>query len=206
MIPVGAEEGLFDPQPVEAARRPVRVLFYGSFIGLQGPEVIAQAAALTAEVHWTFIGDGPLRQRCEHLCKDRPNITFLPWIPYQQLPAQIAEADILMGVFGNSQKAARVIPNKVYQSLACGRIVVTQPSPSYPEEIQIMETSQSGIAWVAAGNAGALAEVVRKLAAAATALSDLGDAARRTYERHFSAAKVRKALSDVLVSGLKVHE
>ena len=65
VVPVGAEEALFSEQPPAHARRS-EVLFYGSFINLQGPEVIVEAAALVPDVQWTLVGNGPLLDACRH--------------------------------------------------------------------------------------------------------------------------------------------
>ena len=126
VIPVGAEESHFQPQPQRAPDETVHVMFYGSFIGLQGPEVIARAASRLPEVRWTFLGDGFLKSACVELAGQAEHVEFVPWVPYDELPRRIASADVLLGVFGTSDKAGRVIPNKVYQSLACGRPVLTR--------------------------------------------------------------------------------
>lgn len=198
VIPVGAEEAVFTPRPMADVSGPIRVLFYGSFIGLQGPEVIAEACRMVPEVQWTFVGSGPLLENCQQLTQGLSNVTWIPWIPYEQLPDRIAEAHVLLGVFGSSQKAGRVIPNKVYQALACGRPVVTQQSPAYPQLLLQSSREASGIQFVPAGDPVALAETVRSLAASPQQLAPLGLKARTSYERWFSAHAVESSLRDSL--------
>ncbi len=201
IIPVGAESGLFTPQPWGTTHDRVRVLFYGSFIGLQGPEVIAAAARLVPEVEWRLIGDGPLKRQCQALCQSLTNVTFTPWIPYEQLPSHIGQADILLGVFGSSQKAIRVIPNKVYQSLACGRMVVTRISEAYPKELLTSPATETGLQFISSGSAEALAAAVRALAGQSVDLSKLGHLARESYERHFNSASIVSCLH-TMITGL----
>ena len=201
VIPVGAESGQFTPQPWGTTPDRVRVLFYGSFIGLQGPEVIAAAARLVPEVDWRFIGDGPLKPQCQALCEGLPHVKFTPWIPYEQLPSHIGQADILLGVFGSSQKASRVIPNKVYQSLACGRMVVTRRSEAYPAELLSSPATDTGLQFISSGSAEALADAVRDLAGQSADLPKLGQLARQSYERHFNSASIVSSL-DAILTGL----
>jgi glycosyltransferase involved in cell wall biosynthesis len=197
VIPVGAEEELFTPQPFVSSD-PVRVLFYGSFIGLQGPEIIAEAARLVPSVHWTFVGDGPLKSRCQSICQSMSHVRFIPWIPYEALPAQIGQAQILLGVFGASQKAGRVIPNKVYQSLACARVVITRESPAYPDELRHASVDATGLQFIHPGSPDHLAAAVLDLAQKSTALPALGEAARASYLKHFSQSAVVQALGRIL--------
>lgn len=198
VVPVGAEESLFVPQPARAFSDRIRVLFYGSFIGLQGPEVIARAAAESPFAEWTFVGDGPLRAGCEELTRSCSGVRFISWIPYEELPAQIGSADVLLGVFGSSQKAGRVIPNKVYQSLACGRPVVTQQSDAYPESLRQQASEESGVTFIEAGAPEQISATVRSMMERASELAERGLRARRTYERYFSEQAVRDSLVQAL--------
>ena len=45
------------------------------------------------------------------------------WVDYADLVSWISRADLCLGIFGTSEKAASVIPNKVYQVVAAGRPV-----------------------------------------------------------------------------------
>jgi glycosyltransferase involved in cell wall biosynthesis len=198
VIPVGAEEPLFSPAPPDRAHQgPVEVLFYGSFIGLQGPELIVEAAKLYdgPPVSWHLLGAGPLLAECQAAAQGMESVVFEPWIDYARLPARIQDADILLGVFGDSEKAGRVIPNKVYQALACGRPVITRHSDAYPEDL---DRPDSGVALVPPGNAAALAKAVSDWASARDRLPDLSASAIASYGCHFSNAIVRERLRDAL--------
>jgi glycosyltransferase involved in cell wall biosynthesis len=200
VIYVGAEESLFRPveMPVLRAGEIPEVLFYGSFIPLQGPQIIIEAARLYSgpPVRWTLIGKGPLHAACVASAAGVDTVRFEDWLPYEQLPARIARAQILLGIFGNTPKAARVIPNKVFQSLACGRPVITRMSDAYPGSVTAGDGS--GLVWIPPGDARALAERVAWLAALPERMRTLGDAAAQTSQQYFSMSVLREQLSTVI--------
>lgn len=196
---VGAEEALFKPEtPPHAPNDPLEVLFYGSFIPLQGPEMIVEAARLYngPPVRWVLLGNGPLRAECERRTAGLSNVVFENWVPYEQLPDRIRRADILLGVFGATPKAQRVIPNKVFQALGCGKPLVTCRAPAYPAGL--LELENSGIRWVPAGDGEALARAVAELAAQPQQLATLGAQARTRYEQFFAAERVKEQLRSAL--------
>jgi glycosyltransferase involved in cell wall biosynthesis len=200
VIPVGAEETLFRPAPQESSApgEVPEVLFYGSFIPLQGPQVIARAARIYTgpPVRWHFIGSGPLLAECQAVAEGVPHVTFTDWVDYGKLPDHIRRAAVVLGIFGTTPKAGRVIPNKVYQSLACGKPLITMASPAYPADVSA--TTEGGIRWVSAGDPQELATAVADLLSRPASLPSLGEAAFDTYRRHFSTSRVRSSLGEAL--------
>jgi glycosyltransferase involved in cell wall biosynthesis len=170
---VGAEERLFRP----GWRRPdaFSALFIGKLIPLHGLETILAAARLAPELRFRVVGSGQL----DRLLADRPrNVEHVSWVEYERLPAELHNASCALGIFGTSAKAARVIPNKAFQALACGAPLVTGDTPAARE---LLRDGESALL-VPAGNADALAAVLRRLAAdhaLAGALSAGGLAAYR---------------------------
>ncbi len=197
-VPVSAEEALFTPAPGERPpHQPVEVLFYGSFIPLQGVEVIVEAIRLYQgpPVNWCFLGGkGSIRQaQCKEQLADYDNVVFEDNLPYPMLPARIHQADILLGVFGVAEKTTRVIPNKVYQALACAKPVITCSGP-YPDQVQ----HENGITWVSPGDPAALAAAVASLAAEADHLPEKGRKAKHYYDRCFNNEQVEVNLAKAL--------
>lgn len=198
ILMVGAEEQLFRPCPQRAVDGEMEVLFFGSFIPLQGPEVIVEAARRCAatNVRWTFLGDGPLRAFCEQSAKGLSNVHFEDWVPYARLPERICRADVLLGIFGDTPKAGRVVPNKFYQALACGKPVITARTPAYPEGF--CEAEDTGVFWVSDGDARQLAGVVERLADDPSLISEAGVHASEAFRKWFSPERVRNQLVELL--------
>jgi glycosyltransferase involved in cell wall biosynthesis len=141
------------------------VLFVGQFIPLHGIDTIIRAARLSSSdpLEWVIIGRGQEEARIRHLLADSPpeRLTWRSWVPYDQLTREIADADVCLGIFGSSTKAACVIPNKVFQILACGRCLVTRDSPAIRE---LIPTATPGVRLVPPADPTALLQAVLDLA------------------------------------------
>ncbi len=190
---VGAEERLFRPgwEPPES----FAALFVGKLIPLHGLETVLGAARLAPEIPFRIVGSGQLGS----LLRDRPaNVEAVPWIAYERLPDELHKAGCALGVFGTSAKARRVIPNKVFQALACGTPVVTADTPAVRE---LLEDGVSALL-VPPGDAPALAAAVRRLAADEELGRRLGQKGREVFAEHASEAVLgrcwRRLLEGVL--------
>ena len=174
---VGADEPLFRPgyHPPE----PFHVLFVGKLIPLHGLETILAAAAQVPDVRFRIVGDGQLAGLLER----RPaNVEHVPWIPYEELPGAYRAAGCALGIFGTGDKGSRVIPNKVFQALACARPVVTADTPAVRELL----TDGADAILVPPGDPQALAGAVRRLAADDALAERVARAGRETFEAHAS--------------------
>jgi glycosyltransferase involved in cell wall biosynthesis len=153
---VGAEERVF--RPGWAPREPFTALFVGKLIPLHGLDIVLAAARLLPEVRFRVVGGGQLE---ELLDARPPNVTWVPWVEYERLPEELYGAGCTLGIFGTSAKAARVIPNKAFQALACGTPLVTGDTPAARE---LLVDGVSALL-VQPGNPEALADAVGRLAA-----------------------------------------
>jgi glycosyltransferase involved in cell wall biosynthesis len=152
---VGAEERLFSPG--WSPHEPFTCLFVGKLIPLHGLPTILDAARAAPEVPFRLVGSGQL----EALLHGRPgNVEWVPWVDYHRLPEELHRAGCALGIFGTSEKAKRVIPNKAFQALACGTPLITADTPAARE---LLVHEQSALL-VPPGDSHALAAAVRRLA------------------------------------------
>ncbi len=193
---VGAEDGLFIPCPGQDDSKQFEVLFYGSFLALQGPEVIIEAARLLKHlpIRFTLLGDGDLKPAIIRQAKGLTSVNFSPWIPFGQLPNRLCQADILLGIFGSTPKAGLVIPNKMFQSMAVARPVITMSSEAYPEELLHSDV----IGWVESGNPEQLSRKVAQFYDSRATLQERGVQTRKLFDRFFSEAILEKILAEIL--------
>ncbi len=171
-IPVGAEPEAFPPVAATPGGETLNVLFYGQFIALHGIATIvraAQEAARAAQeargeaIHWTLIGTGQEAPRIRALLAEAPaDVEWIDWLEYGELGERIAGADICLGIFGDTDKAARVIPNKVFQILSAGAPLITRDSPAIRE---LLSPDLRGVYRAPPADAGALLDAVRRFAA-----------------------------------------
>lgn len=131
VIPVGADIDFYFPCKEDwKDQEKFSVLFQGTYIPLHGIKYIilaAQRLQKYKDIHFTLVGNGQQYEEIlmmnEQMGLD--NITFLPMLPQDELRNQINKSDVCLGVFGETNKAKRVIPNKVYQYLACSKPIIT---------------------------------------------------------------------------------
>jgi glycosyltransferase involved in cell wall biosynthesis len=174
---VGAEDRLFHAgwRPDD----PFRVLFVGKLIPLHGLDTILAAARLAPEIRFRVVGSGQL----QHLLDDRPeNVEWVHWVNYEELPRELWGAGAALGIFGTSDKARRVIPNKAYQALATGAPLITGDTPAARELL----ADERDALLVPPGNPAALAGALRRLSADPELARSLSEGGRRTYEEQAS--------------------
>jgi glycosyltransferase involved in cell wall biosynthesis len=190
VVPVGATDAWF--AAAGRAERPTgaapSVVFFGLFTPLQGAPVIGEALrelhVRVPDVRVTLVGTGQDAGAVREAVADLPGVTWETWVPGTDLPDLVAAHDICLGIFGTTGKAARVVPNKVYQGAAAGCAVVT--SDTEPQRRAL----DGAAVLVPAGNAVALADALTELASDRDRLAELRTAASRRARDRFSAEGV----------------
>jgi glycosyltransferase involved in cell wall biosynthesis len=163
-IPVGCNEDIFHPLP-KTTGDGCRILYYSSYMPLHGVDVVIRAAKLLLEerdLHFKLIGSGQEYESIRRLAEEwgLSNVTFEPPVPLEKLPGEIAAADICLGGhFGQSAKAKRVIPGKIYQILAMASPLIAADTPANATLLQHGETAYL----CPTGDANALAEAILTL-------------------------------------------
>jgi glycosyltransferase involved in cell wall biosynthesis len=131
------------------------------------------------------IGSGQLESTVEQfaLRVDPKRFIHRRWVAYPRLPNRIAQANCVLGIFGTTPKAGRVIPNKVYQAMAMGAPIITRDSPA----VRKVLTDGESALLVQPGDPEALARAVAQMGDT-DLRGRLGAGARAAFERYGSDA------------------
>lgn len=126
----GADDKIFYPRQGEKKDDIFKILFYGTFMPMQGIPVILRATKLLeseTDILFEIIGYGQVSGEVRDLSAklDVKNIDFIRWVEFNELPEHIAEADVCLGVFGTTPKTKRCFANKVVQAMAMAKPIIT---------------------------------------------------------------------------------
>ena len=196
----GTDETVFKPVAdsagTEAGSPRFRVLYHGAYLPLHGTEVIVEAARQTQHlpIQWDFLGWGAYKASTEAKAAGLANVRFLDKVPYVDVPKVIAAHDVVLGVFGTTAKAARVIGNKVYECMACARPTINEFCTGYPPSAKDCKA----IKFIPAGDPAALVRAVEAYRADWANREMYFREARAFFERELSMKVVKAQLADIL--------
>lgn len=161
VVPVGAsDEWYAAARHVESTERN-GIVFFGLYTPLQGTPVIAEALVelarrgITPRV--TMIGNGQDYAQVRDITRNLGTVEFREWVEPECLPDMVASHIVALGIFSTTPKGLHVVPNKVYQSMAAGCVVVT--GDTAPQRRML----GGGAELVEPGNPMALADAVEAL-------------------------------------------
>ena len=200
VIPVGAPPAWFDArQSPQQVSDPMTVVFFGLFTPLQGTPVIAQALRILDEegvqCRVTLVGDGQDAEEVRAILASLSGVVKIDWrdwVDSAELPALVGGHDVCLGIFGTSAKAQRVVPNKVYQGMAAGCVMVTSDTPV---QRRILGDAAQ---FVPVGDAAALAAELASLAGSPGARESARARAAVCADLSFHPATVIEPLERVL--------
>jgi glycosyltransferase involved in cell wall biosynthesis len=203
IVRVGCRSDLFIPLPSgRKSNGQFVVEFHGGFSPLQGIEHIIRAAKILQDrgesICFELTGSGQLFADMTRLAEELglTNVTFMGRSPLEELPRRIARGQVCLGIFGTTDKALRVIPNKVYECMSCGKPVITERSEAALEALHDGED----VCLVSPGDPAAIAENIIALKNDGARRNRLGERARALSENAFSPRVIVQDLVDWLIS------
>ena len=180
-------------------RRAFRVLFVGKFTPLHGLPFMVEAANRLKDVPdivFHFVGSGQMSDEIHDTARrlNLENVRFTDWIPYEQLHRFLQGWGVCLGIFGTSDKAARVIPGKVFVALSAGKAVITADSPAVRE---LLTDGESAVL-CRRGDPEALAGAIRRLHGNRELLHRIAEGGSRVFRDHASTEQIGRSASEVL--------
>ncbi|HEU5182776.1 MAG TPA: glycosyltransferase family 4 protein [Candidatus Polarisedimenticolia bacterium] len=199
ILPIGADDTVFTPaaEPPGNGHQPPTVLHFGRYIPLHGMETVVRAAALLEEsgepCRFLLVGDGEERPRIEALAHELGlrSVEFVGSQSPEMLAETVRRSDLCLGIFGTTGKAARVVPNKVYEAMASGKPILTADSPAARE----MLTDGVDCLLCESGNPQSLADAIRRARSDLELANRLGSNARRRFELCAAPAVIGQTLA-----------
>ena len=167
-------------------RKRLRVVYHGTITPHYGVELLVEAAALVAldeaELLVEIYGDGDALERVRsrtHELGISDQVYFSRPLPHQEVIERIRSASA--GVICNLSTpwAKAVTPTKLLEYAALGVPVITADLPGIRENF-----SPDEVLFFPAGDAAALADAIRKVAADPAAAANRAEAAQRRYEEY----------------------
>jgi glycosyltransferase involved in cell wall biosynthesis len=204
----GVCPGEFDPGAPADARLRGRLgagpkdclaLYAGTHGISQGLGSVAEAAARLAgeQIRVAFVGDGAAKKRLQSQVAELRlnNVTLLPGVPHDQVPALLAAADICLVPLRDVPLFSSFIPSKMFEYLAAGKPVVGAVTG---EAAQILR--EAGACVVPPGDSDALAGAIGALAADPARRAAMGRQGRCYVEEYFDRGALARLYRKLLDS------
>ena len=202
-LPLATDEYHYHPTPYDVMDGDCTVLFVGTFVPLHGVETIAQAMLLLgkeAGIGFRVFGDGQGADAMDEVLRSGEcKLEWQrEWMGAESLATEVENADICLGVFGTTEKAARVWPLKNYAAMRIGRAIVSESTECLPGLGG--NDDELPVCMVPAGDAAALADALLYLARNPAERIKMAESARRYYQNHMSNEKVLNGLYKIVCS------
>jgi colanic acid biosynthesis glycosyl transferase WcaI len=214
LIPNGANIELFQHRseagPALRAKLGLQdkfVVIYAGIHGLaQGLETIIEAAAQLArhpDIHFLFVGEGPVKQEIVNSANKRhlANMTFLPEAPREQMPDFLSAAHVAIVPLRRLDLFQGALPSKMFDAWACQcPTLVTIDG----EARQALTQAKAGL-YVEPENPAALVDAILQLKNDPAICKQMGLNGRRTvtecYSRQVQAQQLQRLLTEILRKG-----
>jgi len=183
VVYVGSDDSVVHPLKKDRGEKLI-VHFHGTGTPMQGVPYILRAAELlrkNKDIEFRMYGISGF---------DTENVHFFGRFPYEDMSSKLSEADVVLGIFGNTKKAQLVIPNKVFEGLAARKPVITAKTVAVLE----IAHEDTEVILCEEANSKALAENIVKLLYRKDIMDTVAQAGHEMYKVNLT--------PDVLVKNL----
>lgn len=199
VLPIGADDNYYKYTRYTNKSKKVRVVYYGLYSPIHGVEHLIEAARILRnekDIEIVMVGNGNTFQenydRAQKL--KLKNITFYHNTPEDQHVPILQTADIFPGFLQKHPSVDRVIPNKVYQGLALGKVVLTADAPV----IRSVFEHKKNIYTVKPSNARDIADAIMFLKNNPEKRYQIAQDSYKLYKEKFTSKAVGKALEEYI--------
>lgn len=179
---VGTDSNVFYPRDIDKSNDEFLVHFHGNYIPLQGVEYIIKAAKIleSDNIRLNIIGRGQTYKKdLETATKIAvKNINFVDRVSYEKLADYINKADVCLGIFGNTLKTELVIPNKIFEAIACAKPVITSDTRATRELL----TNEENVLFCRKADPEDLADKILKLKNNPNLRNKIADGGYRVFQ------------------------
>jgi putative colanic acid biosynthesis glycosyltransferase WcaI len=151
------------------------------FYGAWGTLLKAAEMLRNENAGLVFVGDGANRASLEMSAADSPNVRFLPFRPFEQVPHVMMAGDIHIVTIKRGLEGV-VVPSKLYSILAAGRPVLAV-APDSSDAARIVTESGCGLA-ADPDDPAAVAKAICELRSDPARLCEMGRRARETAKKY----------------------
>ena len=153
LAPAGADDTIFYPrEELKPPSDKFRLIYHGTFIRNHGVPAMIKALNIMVDqdnVVFDMFGDGPEKSEAEILANGLrlSNIRFHGWVSGEKLAQEIAKSHLCFGAFGETKQSMITIQNKIWESMAVGRPVISGDGPAvrrilnHREDIYLVDRS-----------------------------------------------------------------
>lgn len=199
VLPIGADDKIYPYAPKSKDNKDFNVVYYGLFSPIHGIAYLVKAAKLLEKeksIKFVLVGNGNTYDSDYKLAKSLKlkNVVFHKNLTEANSFETLKEADIFTGFLENHPVVKRVVPNKVYQGLALGKVVLTAYSPA----IEGMLKHKNDVYLCEAANPQSIADAILYLKNNPKQSSKIAKNGYNLFIKDFTPKSIGKTLSKYL--------
>lgn len=201
----GVNDKVFRPIKTKKFDR-FTVLFYAAIRPFHGLNYILEAAKIlkSKDIVFEILGEGQNYESYLRFVKRNrlKNVNMRGWVNAKTIPSWIAKSHTVLGIFGNTPKAQRVIPNKAVHTLAMGEPLITGDTPAARE----IFTHRKNALLAKVADPQSIAEQIMTLYSNSSLRKTIAREGYKLFKSKLSTVKIGRQLLSVLEEALYEKE